>query len=156
MAKPMTFTLPAGTVCKRNGIPFVLQHATQIECDPAIWPLIEIEPSRSDAAPPRDVTTLSVFDVLDLCERSFVFFGGCTMTDMPHVPLSPETSWTMDIKHELAAIASAKEKLCGPEEVHIACECSGCSTPQPTAQTSTHSIHGVEHPDGRTASEVHS
>ena len=29
-----TFTLPAGTICKRNGIPFKLQHATQIECHP--------------------------------------------------------------------------------------------------------------------------
>lgn len=154
MDKPSTFTLQAGTVCKRNGIPFVLQHATQIECDPAIWSFIEIEPSKSDAAPPREVKTLSVFDVLDLCERSFVFFGGCTMTDMPHVPLSPETSWTMDIEYELAAIAAAKEKLCGAEEAHIACECTGCGTPQPTTQISAHSICGVEHPDSRTASEV--
>ena len=113
MDKPSTFTLPDGTICMRNGLPFVLQHATQIECNSAIWSLIEIEPARSDAAPPLDVTTLSVFDVLDLCERSFVFFGGCTMTDMPHVPLSSETSWTMDIGYEMAAIASAKEKLCG-------------------------------------------
>lgn len=34
------FTLPAGTVCHRNGIPFVLQHATQIECHPDNWVLI--------------------------------------------------------------------------------------------------------------------
>ena len=156
MDKPSTFTLPAGTICMRNGLPFVLQHATQIECNSAIWSLIEIEPAKSDAAPPLDVATLSVFDVLDLCERSFVFFGGCTMTDMPHVPLSPETSWTMDIKHELAAIAAAKEKLCGAEEAHIACECTGCGTPQPTTQTSVHSIYEAEHPDSCTASEVRS
>lgn len=40
MDKPSTFTLPAGTVCKRNGIPFVLQHATQIECHPENWQAI--------------------------------------------------------------------------------------------------------------------
>ncbi|WP_284335415.1 hypothetical protein [Comamonas sp. NoAH] len=39
-----SFTLPAGTVCKRNGIPFKLQHATQIECHPGVWPLIKGEP----------------------------------------------------------------------------------------------------------------
>lgn len=32
-----TFTLPAGTVCKRAGVPFVLMHATQIECHPDNW-----------------------------------------------------------------------------------------------------------------------
>lgn len=40
MAELQTFTLPAGTVCKRNGIPFKLQHATQIECHPDNWELI--------------------------------------------------------------------------------------------------------------------
>ncbi len=33
-----TFTLPAGTVCKRGGIPFVLVNATLIECHPDNWP----------------------------------------------------------------------------------------------------------------------
>lgn len=44
MAELQTFTLPAGSVCHRNGIPFKLQHATQIECHPANWPLIQGEP----------------------------------------------------------------------------------------------------------------
>lgn len=35
------FTLPAGTVCKRGGVPFVLHAATQIECHPDNWPLIQ-------------------------------------------------------------------------------------------------------------------
>lgn len=35
-----TFTLPAGTVCKRSGIPFVLMTDTLIECHPGNWPLI--------------------------------------------------------------------------------------------------------------------
>jgi hypothetical protein len=44
MGELQTFTLPAGTVCKRNGIPFKLQHATQIECHPDNWELIKGEP----------------------------------------------------------------------------------------------------------------
>lgn len=35
-----TFTLPAGTICKRGGIPFVLMTATLIECHPENWLLI--------------------------------------------------------------------------------------------------------------------
>ena len=34
------FTLPAGTVCQRNGISFVLATATLIECLPEDWPQI--------------------------------------------------------------------------------------------------------------------
>lgn len=34
------FTLPAGTVCSRAGIPFELHIAAQIECHPDNWPLI--------------------------------------------------------------------------------------------------------------------
>lgn len=45
MAEQQTFTLPAGAVCHRNGIPFKLQHATQIECHPDNWPLIKGDPS---------------------------------------------------------------------------------------------------------------
>lgn len=55
MDKPMTFTLPAGTVCKRKGIPFVLQHATLIECAPEMWPEIQSQ-TESDAL--KDVSAL--------------------------------------------------------------------------------------------------
>lgn len=34
MAEQCTFTLPAGTVCKRAGVPFKLLTTTQIECHP--------------------------------------------------------------------------------------------------------------------------
>ena len=44
MGEQQTFTLPAGSVCYRNGIPFALQHATQIECHPDNWALIKGEP----------------------------------------------------------------------------------------------------------------
>ena len=40
MTELQTFTLPAGTVCHRNGIPVQLLHATQIECHPDNWKLI--------------------------------------------------------------------------------------------------------------------
>lgn len=50
MGELQTFTLPAGTVCHRNGIPFKLQHATQIECPPDNWRLIEGEPPEAQEA----------------------------------------------------------------------------------------------------------
>lgn len=34
------FTLPAGTLCKRGGLPFVLKEATVIRCHPDNWPTI--------------------------------------------------------------------------------------------------------------------
>ncbi len=40
MAEIKTFTLPAGCVVSRSGIPFRLMCATQIECHPENWPLI--------------------------------------------------------------------------------------------------------------------
>lgn len=36
-----TFTLLAGTVCKRGGIPFELAADTLIVCHPDNWPLIQ-------------------------------------------------------------------------------------------------------------------
>ena len=44
MGKQQAFTLAAGTVCHRNGIPFKLQQPTRIECHPGVWPLIKGEP----------------------------------------------------------------------------------------------------------------
>lgn len=38
-----TFTLPCGTVCHRNGIPFKLAEDTLIQATPANWPLISEE-----------------------------------------------------------------------------------------------------------------
>lgn len=40
MSKTEISTLPAGTICKRGGIPFMLVSATLIECHPGDWPLI--------------------------------------------------------------------------------------------------------------------
>ena len=96
-------------------------------------------------AAPVDVTQLSVLDVLEMCERDFAFIGGCTMTDMPHVPLSPETSWTMDFTRVMAAIAVAKEKLGGWVDCRTAGECAGCSTPQQMEPPSVRSRFKPEH-----------
>lgn len=38
--EPDHFTLPAGVVCKRNGIPFELVADVAIRCHPENWPLI--------------------------------------------------------------------------------------------------------------------
>ena len=40
MGELSTFTLPAGTVVKRGGIPFRLVSDTEIECHPDNWGLI--------------------------------------------------------------------------------------------------------------------
>lgn len=61
----------------------------------------------------QGVQHLSVLDVLELCERDFAFIGGCTMTDRPDLPLSPETSWVMDVSQRLADIRAAKRALVG-------------------------------------------
>jgi hypothetical protein len=34
------FTLPAGAVCRRNGLPFALVAETEVLCHPDNWPLI--------------------------------------------------------------------------------------------------------------------
>lgn len=53
-----TFTLPAGTVCKRGGIAFALAQDTEIRCYPDNWPLI------------RDGFKPSVSYEPDTCERN--------------------------------------------------------------------------------------
>lgn len=37
LAELSIFTLPAGTLCHRNGVPFKLLHAAQIQCHPSNW-----------------------------------------------------------------------------------------------------------------------
>ena len=99
------------------------------------------------------VAQLSVLDVLEMCEREFAFIGGGTMTDMPDVPLSPATSWTMDFSQVLAAIAVAKEKLGGFVDCCTAGECAGCSNPQPMEPASATPKFEPEHLDTGKASK---
>lgn len=73
MTELHTFTLPAGTVCHRNGIPFRLKHATQIECHPGVWPLIKGEPPEpqeiANVPPKLPLTPASAAELPTLLER---------------------------------------------------------------------------------------
>lgn len=50
-------------------------------------------------------------DVLLLARREFDFHGGCVATDRPDLPLSPDTSWTVDFSKARAAIDVAMDLL---------------------------------------------
>ncbi|WP_448869605.1 hypothetical protein [Delftia acidovorans] len=52
-----------------------------------------------------------VRDVLLLARREFDFHGGCVATDRPDLPLSPDTSWTVDFSKARAAIDVAMDLL---------------------------------------------
>lgn len=73
MGEQQTFTLPAGTVCHRNGIPFRLKHATQIECHPGVWLLIKGEPPEAleveSAKPVRPLAPADTAELVPLLER---------------------------------------------------------------------------------------
>ena len=58
--KAEVFVLPAGTICKRNGIPFALLNATQIECHAANWLLMLEGPERGVSYGPTCVRSQSL------------------------------------------------------------------------------------------------
>lgn len=62
-------------------------------------------------ARPVDADLAYVRDVLLLARREFDFHGGCVATDRPDLPLSPETSWTVDFSRARAAIDIAMDLL---------------------------------------------
>lgn len=113
MGELQTFTLPAGTACKRNGIPFKLQHATQIECHPGVWPLIRGEPPELEGETvlhkpaPFKPSTGAVAVALEAARLALLSNDNCLITDRPDLPLSQETSWTNDFSGELALIDAA-------------------------------------------------
>lgn len=61
-------------------------------------------PAVADLAYVRDVLLL-------LARREFDFHGGCVATDRPDLPLSPDTSWTVDFSRARAAIDVAMDLL---------------------------------------------
>ena len=91
---------------------------------------------------------LSVIDTLKLAERELAFLGGCTHTDRPDLPLSPETSWTTDVSGVLAAIANAIQALSGPRTDP---ECAGCSNCQQTQRDIGPATREAEHDGSRRA-----
>lgn len=72
----------------------------------------------------------SVVDALELAKRELIFVGGCTLTDRPDLPLSPETSWTMDMGLVLRAIDDAIDQLVGADR-RTELGSVGCSKSQP-------------------------
>lgn len=62
-------------------------------------------------ARPADADLAYVRDVLLLARREFDFHGGCVATDRPDLPLSPDTSWTVDFSRARAAIDVAMDLL---------------------------------------------
>ncbi len=64
MSDRQTFTLPAGTICRRGGVPFMLMHATQIETHPGNWPLICDGLGRSEPLVPADTPPALSFEQL--------------------------------------------------------------------------------------------
>lgn len=63
------------------------------------------------AARPADADLAYVRAVLLLARREFDFHGGCVATDRPDLPLSPDTSWTVDFSTARAAIDVAMDLL---------------------------------------------
>lgn len=98
------------------------------------------------------VESRSLLDTLELAKREFLFSAGCVMTDRPDLPLSPETSWTMDFSRVVAAIDDAIDQLVGADR-RIAAGCAGCSTSQPTRPLSARTRYVPVHLDSRTAAE---
>lgn len=86
MAEQQTFTLPAGTVCKRNNISFTLQHATQIDCHPGVWPLIKGEPPEAQAVDvvdiPRPLAPAGAVELAPLLKRLIECGGAMNVSEI--------------------------------------------------------------------------
>ncbi|MEG2582805.1 hypothetical protein [Comamonas sp.] len=110
MGEQQTFTLPAGTVCKRNSIPFTLQHATQIDCHPGVWPLIKGEPPElegeafAQTPPPFKPSAGAVVEALKAARLALLSHDNCLITDRADLPRSAETCWTTDFSRQLQLI----------------------------------------------------
>lgn len=75
-------------------------------------------------------------DVLDACARDLSLIGGCTLTDRPDLPLTPVTSWKLDVAQRLADIEAAKVAL--KSVLQSSChECGGCSSRLPMPQNTS-------------------
>lgn len=106
MDKQRTFTLAAGTVCHRNGIPFKLQHATRIECHPGVWPLIKGEPPEAleieTANPLRPLAPTGAEQLIPLLERL------CDLLEKQFTPRSITYSYATADEDGEKKVAAAK------------------------------------------------
>lgn len=110
MGRQQAFTLAAGTVCHRNGIPFKLQQPTRIDCHPGVWPLIKGEPPElegeavAQTPPPFKPSTGAVVEALKAARLALLSHDNCLITDRADLPLSRETCWTTDFSRQLELI----------------------------------------------------
>ena len=106
MGEQQTFTLPAGAVCHRNGIPFALQHATQIECHPDNWALIKGEPPEAleiEAANPlHPLAPTGAEQLIPLLERL------CDLLEKQFTPRSITYSYATADEDGEKKVAAAK------------------------------------------------
>ena len=89
-----------------------------------------------------------ILSALRRAEHDLAFLGGCTHTDRPDLPLSPDTSWTTDVTKTLAAISAAIAELGGKDRCTDP-GCAGCSSCQPSSPSTTHSIDEGAHGESR-------
>lgn len=73
-----------------------------------------------------------ILSALTSARHDLVFLGGCTHTDRPDFPLSPETSWKTDVSGTLAAIDAAIAALT-EQGRRTDPECDRCSSAPQTA-----------------------
>lgn len=106
MGEKQTFTLPAGTVCKRNSIPFTLKHATQINCHPGVWPLIKGEPPEAQEVEvvnlPRPLDPAGAAQLIPLLERL------CDLLEKQFTPRSIKYSYATADEDGEKKVAAAK------------------------------------------------
>lgn len=94
--------------------------------------------ARAEARRPAAADLAYVRDVLLLARREFDFHGGCVATDRPDLPLSPDTSWTVDFARARAAIDVAVDLL-ARAVLRTDLECDRCSSPLESGPLSTRS-----------------
>lgn len=62
---------------------------------------------------PSDLRAMleSAIRAMQAAEHDLAFLGGCTHTDRPDLPLTEETSWTMDVSVELDQLENSAAAL---------------------------------------------
>ena len=81
----------------------------------------------------KDQTPIAIaLAAMRMAHQDLAFLGGCTHTDRPDLPLSPDTSWTTDVASTLAALDAAGAALNAVASNGIG-GCCGCRSSLPSA-----------------------